>query len=791
MEEIVKKYFLLFLLFLIWRTGFSQNLKYTEVRIKTDAAGLKKLARSGLAMEEGFREKDGSWTLVLSSEELQKVKQEGFSPEILHENYARWIIERNLREDTVRLPEIVRDYIVPQHFKLGSMGGFLTLQEVLNELDSMRILYPDLISVKAAAGNGNSIQGRPVYFVKISDHPDVNENEPKILYNSLIHAREPMGMQQMMFFMWYLLENYSAREDIRYLIDNLELYFIPVINPDGYEYNRFLDPNGGGMWRKNRRLTGPQRYGVDLNRNFAYQWAYDDEGSSPDPATETYRGSAAFSEPETQIIRDFCIQKQFRMVMNYHTYGSFLLYPWGYIPLSAPDSLTDSIYSEFLTKKNRYISGIPGQVLYVVNGDAGDWEYGEQILKPKSICFSPEVGNHNDGFWPPPSHIIPLSRIHVYANLMLANLSLPYAEAARRSPYIISGKQGFFKFDFTRYGLEEPANYTVSIEPLDPGVITSIGPSRVWNNPPQFTSGTDSISYTLAENVFPGTEIRYLLKVDNGHFTFKDTITHYFGIPRLILEDHCNNMAYWNSDQWNISLSQYISPVGSITDSPEGSYPPNADLSVTTANSYDPGDSPVSVLEFYTRFNLEKGYDYVQVKASYDHGLTWIPLSGKFTREGSENEANGQPVYDGAQNSWVKEEILLKNFSGKPIQLRFTINSDGWLNLDGFYFDDLTLRAIDLTTSADPESNGKTFFISDPFPNPSNQDVRVNYKTGADPSAVFVMMDSRGSQILNLPLNRFEDELRFNVKGFSPGIYFYYIRSSFGVTKLKKLIIIP
>jgi len=81
-----------------------------------------------------------------------------------------------------------------------------------------------------------------------------------------------MGCKQLMFFMWYLLENYSTNPDVKYLVDNLELYFIPDMNPDGYAYNYLTDPGGGGMWRKNRKRLWRRNIGVDLNRNFGYKW---------------------------------------------------------------------------------------------------------------------------------------------------------------------------------------------------------------------------------------------------------------------------------------------------------------------------------------------------------------------------------------------------------------------------------------------------------------------------------------------------------------------------------------
>ena len=138
--------------------------------------------------------------------------------------------------------------------------------------------------------------------------------------------------------MWYLLENYETDEEIQRIVDHTELYFVPVINPDGYAYNESTNPNGGGMWRKNRRNNGNGSYGVDLNRNYGYFWGLNDEGSSPYPRKNTYRGPEAFSEPAIQNMRDFCNEHEFRIALNYHSYSNLLFSPWGYTSTPPPDN---------------------------------------------------------------------------------------------------------------------------------------------------------------------------------------------------------------------------------------------------------------------------------------------------------------------------------------------------------------------------------------------------------------------------------------------------------------------
>ena len=186
--------------------------------------------------------------------------------------------------------------------KLKVKSKTYTFDEVLIELDSMRLLYPSLISAKQSIGT--SIEGKDIWIVRISDNPDVDEQEPEVLYTALHHAREPQSMMTLMYFMYYLLENYGTDPEATFLVENRELYFVPVLNVDGYLYNQQTNPNGGGFWRKNRHNNGDGSFGVDLNRNYGYQWGYDNTGSSPNPSNNTYRGTAPFSEPETQAIRD-------------------------------------------------------------------------------------------------------------------------------------------------------------------------------------------------------------------------------------------------------------------------------------------------------------------------------------------------------------------------------------------------------------------------------------------------------------------------------------------------------
>lgn len=111
------------------------------------------------------------------------------------------------------------------------------MPEVLDQLDLMSFLYPNLISVRKPIGNFKTWENNSIYWVKISDQPETDESEPEVLYTGLHHARELISVSQTIYYMWYLLENYNKDPRIKQTIDHTELYFVPVMNPDGYNYN--------------------------------------------------------------------------------------------------------------------------------------------------------------------------------------------------------------------------------------------------------------------------------------------------------------------------------------------------------------------------------------------------------------------------------------------------------------------------------------------------------------------------------------------------------------------------
>lgn len=223
---------------------------------------------------------------------------------------------------------------------------------------------------------------------------------PAVLYNAMQHAREWLAGETCRRTLDYFTRNYgkstSAGLEVTRLVNTTELWFVCVNNPDGYE---FTFTPGNRLWRKNLRDNNDDGVigagdGVDPNRNFSGHWGFDEEGSSPDPASETYRGPTAASEPETIAMEALFEEIHPVFQKNDHTAAELLLYPQGF------QQDTPTADHEIFTALagDPFKPGIPGFLpelsagLYITNGDFTDWAYNSQ----KTLSFTPEGTSAED-----------------------------------------------------------------------------------------------------------------------------------------------------------------------------------------------------------------------------------------------------------------------------------------------------------------------------------------------------------------------------------------------------------
>ncbi len=389
----------------------------------------------------------------------------------------------------------------------GSMGGFFPPADLYEYLANLTRVYPDAAGPMFAVGC--SLQGRVMYGIRISTMPaspgfpfptlpatagvvdpgwgcsskltfspltTAPDGRVRVSLTGLIHAREPMSAQNLLYFATALLER-KAQPDVAYLLSTREIILIPVLNPDGYAANAAANPRGGGMKRKNARPTsgvstdgrvypcGIGSSGVDLNRNFAFKWGYDDIGSDSNPCGSQYRGPAAFSEPETQAYRSFMTLAKPILNLNYHSFLDMLLYPYGYatgVYAEGEDRVLFAEYAAEMTRYNKYATGTGWgiQGLYPTNGEADDWTYGEMRIRSMTC----EIGSDHDGFWPAPSRILPLGAEAYYQNYALVARAGPVLNATAVTLRVNPDGAAELSFFVTNTGLvEAPQGFTVEV----------------------------------------------------------------------------------------------------------------------------------------------------------------------------------------------------------------------------------------------------------------------------------------------------------------------------------------
>ncbi len=744
---------IIIILFIMSFQALAGDYQLLRVYISSPAE-LQKLIELGIDLE-GSRWKVGVFIDVqISGTDRQRLEENGFDTEVIIED----------------LESFYRSRLETRHgegFGFGSMGGYYTFAEVLSILDSMRALYPHLISLQDTIGYSTLV--KPIVAVKISDNLDVQESEPEVLYTGLHHAREPAGMMTVLYYMWHLLENYGTDPQATFLVDNRQMWFVPVVNPDGYVHNQQTNPGGGGMWRLNGQDNNENGIffqsgidGVDLNRNYGYQWGYNNLGSSPYPGSDTYRGPAPFSEPETRAMRDFCNQHQFMTALNYHTYSNLLIHPWAYSDSPTPDHNLFYNFGRDMTRFNGYLLGTPSQTVgYSVNGDSDDWMYGEQSSKPKIIAFSPEVGSDADGFWPPTSRIIPLAAENLYPNLVLSYIAGVFPRVYDKQ-ITVFGQNGDIDPgevvevfpDVTNYGLMPSGLVSLQLSPDQP-MVRMIN-DRIFFSPMQtFDSLTASTPWKFQVD-YPatvGTRLAFDIDIfENGNLVNRDSLVLTIGTFQLTFSDSGNSgltqlTSGGTGGNWGLTSGSYHSMPASFTDSPSGTYLSNADYWIRSPQ-IDLTTASAAGLKFWTKWDIEESWDFGVLEVSTDNGVNWSTLSGNYTKPGSGNGAQpaGRYGYDGRQSSWVQESIDLQSFCGQSLLLRFRLMTDGSVTRDGWYIDDITINTLNTNANIPPFIRSVTALNHQAYSgNPYPVNAVILDDRGIDHASLFYSSDNGNS----------------------------------------------
>ncbi len=287
--------------------------------------------------------------------------------------------------------------------------AYHTYAQMVADIQSYAITYTNIMQLITI---GLSYEGRPIWAAKISDNPNTDEGEPEVLFTFHQHAREHLTVEQGLYTLHLLTDNYGTNVTITQLVDTRVVWLFFDLNPDGGEY----DITGGNYqgWRKNCQPVCDSSYlGTDLNRNWDYRWGCCG-GSSAISSDETYRGPSAFSTPETTVISNFVATRvisgvqRIKVAIDFHTYSELVLWPYGYTNDPIPSDMTQHDHDIFVTM-GEAMAGMNGYTpeqasdLYIADGTIDDWLYG--VYRIYAFTFEMYPTSFNPGFYPSGDHI--------------------------------------------------------------------------------------------------------------------------------------------------------------------------------------------------------------------------------------------------------------------------------------------------------------------------------------------------------------------------------------------------
>ena len=371
-----------------------------DVRSAADLARLAAVGGEALACEV----RPGRQEALVPRDAIPVLDAAGLNPAVIHPDAhaaARAARDRALATLARGEPDWWADY--------------KPLDAVVDRMHELQTRRPDLVEIFEI---GRSWEDRPILAMRIAGpRAQGDPCRPAVLLNSLIHAREWITVMVNMWAAETLVNGHGDDPYLTDLVDRVEWIFVPVLNPDGYAYT-WTDER---LWRKNRRPPDPvfKRAGVDLNRNFGYEWG-PGAGSSNFPGSPIYRGPAAFSEPESAAMRDLAMATpQLRAHNDMHSFSEMVLYPWGHTPFLSPDhdafaDLGEEMRQRILDYRGRnYAVGPVYTTIYPVRGGTVDYFYGDRDV----WSFSYEL--FGSSFGPPPQQIRPNAEETLPATLLL------------------------------------------------------------------------------------------------------------------------------------------------------------------------------------------------------------------------------------------------------------------------------------------------------------------------------------------------------------------------------------
>ena len=434
------------------------------------------------------------------------------------------------------------------------------------------------------------MQNREIIALKVTKDADRTADgaRPAVLYNAAQHAREWISVEVNRRLLHYFVDNYGKNADVTNLVDTRELWFVLVANPDGYQYTFDVER----LWRKNLRdndgdsqITNAD--GVDPNRNFDEHWNYDEEGSSSQFPSETFRGTGPASEPETQVMQGLLDRLHFKFMVNYHSFGQLLLYSFGW-QAQTPSADNPIFLALSGTDANPAIPGFDpgvGADLYGTNGETTDYAH----ARDNTLAWTPELseGIPGNGFvFPDDEGLIQQEFLNNLPFALDVAKSAPnpaqpvshlgntvkpfYLELSSIEPELSGNPQGDFRFAVS-YGdpqivqvLAARSLGQVTLKYQVNGGAVQSAPTSEWNGGERF-GGPGDVYYHIMRGQVTGTQPGDSVKVwfEGGgkvsdSFTYAAKVESHAQVLVLAAEDYSGISPVYKKNNAPNYLSYYL-----------------------------------------------------------------------------------------------------------------------------------------------------------------------------------------------------------------------------------------
>ncbi len=619
-----------------------------------------------------------------------------------------------------RMKDAVHSLDVPDR------GEYHSYAELTTDMQAWAAAYPSIAHLESI---GESVQGRELWAMKISDNPTIEEDEPEIQWIGGHHGNETIGVEVCYYMIKYLLENYGTDPQVTWLVNEREIWIIPMFNPDGVENGSRYNGNG-----------------VDLNRNYL----------CPDHSNE----SSCFTEPETQALRAFNTGMNPVTSLTFHSGAEYVNYLWDYSYSPTPDEPMIITISNGYSSYTGY-TVTNGADWYVAIGTCQDWCYDTR----GEIDTTIELSN---SFEPPASQIDAIATANrnamlyqarmsgrgirglvtdaetgdpIYATISIPEIGKDVYTDPDVGDYHRMVESGTYTVECSAEGYPSQTVYNVSasldtfvvvnfqLEPPPRGTIAGHVTDDQGNPLAATVELTDMTGYSVTAEPSTGYyEIPYIPIGDHdvraslsGYTTDEHdgvsvmdqmTSTEDFVLQSpMFFDDFEGGSSNWTGG-WSLTTSKASSPTHSYTDSPGGDYPNYANTTTTLVNPIDLTGHSQATLSFDLWRDTEAGYDYLYVEASGDGGDTW-------SRVGS---------YDGTSTAWSNEFIDLTSFAGSSaLKIRFILHSDSYVTRDGAYIDNVAIFGDPTLSGVEDEPIVSRLAVGN-YPNPFNPKTSIRYE---------------------------------------------------------------